>query len=136
MTESSEPVERADESPFNGSLDTLGRIHGLIQDIILCRVNQDWWGMKENLEELLNEGQGCLLKAEHIKAWKDWDEIKKIPISVSSEGCSFDSSLPDALKSFSSWLRLKLYRHNLTMAKTSGSLDKMQLMYDRYKLKR
>ena len=90
--------------------------------------------MKENLGELLDEAQGCLLKAELIKARKDWDEIDelKIVINEADGTCTFDDKLPIKLKKFSSWLRLKLYRHNLTMAKTSGGLDKFAMMYKRY----
>lgn len=134
--ESQDKEEKQQDSPFNGSLDTLSRIHILINDISSYRVNQHWLGMKENLGELLNEGQGCLQKSEYLKAWKTWEIIESMIITINEDGTTtFDDSLPSKLKEFSSWLRLKLYRHNLTMAKTSGGLDKLQLLYNRYGLK-
>lgn len=128
--------EEVQDSPFNGSLDTLSRINQLITDISSYRVNNHWLGMKENLGELLNEAQGCLSKAEYKKAWADWEKIEAQQIVINDdESISFDENLPVMLKRFSSWLRLKLYRHNLTMAKTSGGLDKLQMMYNRYGIK-
>ena len=123
------------DSPFNGSLDTLARLNDLIKAVSDYRVNNHWLGMKENLGELLNEAQGCLSKDEYNKAWKDWGEIESFDISINENGSvTFDDKLPLKLKKFSSWIRLKLYRHNLTMAKISGGLDKFQMMYKRYGL--
>jgi len=124
-----------ENTPFNGSLDTLSRIHQLIIDISDYRINQNWLGMRENLGELLNEGQGCLHKAEFVKAWKDWEKIESFDISINDEGVvSFDSELPIKLKKFSSWLRLRLYRHNLTMAKSFSGMDKMANLTKRYNI--
>jgi len=131
--ESKQKPEDKHDSPFNGSLDTLSRINELIKDISNYRVNNHWLGMKENLGELVIEAQGCLQKEELKKAWTDWGEIEKLQIKVNDEGTvTYDEELPKKLKQFSRWIRLKLYRHNLTMAKTSGSLDKFQMMYKRY----
>lgn len=129
-------TETLQDSPFNGSLDTLSRINNLINSISSYRVNGHWWGMKENLGELLDESQGCLGKDELKKAWRDWEEIEAMDIKINEndDTVSYDDALPLKLKKFSSWLRLKLYRHNLTMAKSSGSLDKFQMLYKRYGL--
>lgn len=123
------------DTPFNGSLDTLSRINLLIQDIIESRVNSNWLVMKENLGELLNESQGCLTKDEYTKAWKDWGIIESYQINIDDEGyLIYDDNIPSLLQKFSSWLRLKLYKHNLTMAKTGHQFDKFNSLYKRYKI--
>ena len=127
--------KKEDNTPFNGSLDTLSRINQLIIDISDYRINQHWIGLRENLGELLNEAQGCLSKGEYEKAWKDWESIEALEITINSDGTlTYDDSVPFKLKKFSSWLRLKLYKHNLTMAKSFGSIDKMANLSKRYNL--
>lgn len=130
-----EEEEEGLENLFNGSIDTLNRINELIKHISAYRVNGHWIGMKENLGELLVEAQGCLSKEEYKKGWKDFLEIDQYPITVNDEGLLvYDEELPIKLKKFNQWLRLKLYKHKLTMAKGWGGYDKLQLLRKRYGL--
>jgi len=137
MKDKNKDDDSAEESPFNGSLDTLARINNLIEDISFYNINSNIIGLKANLYELLIEGQGCLNKSEFKKAWEDWEKLDKIEIELDYEKgtYTFDDQLIIFLQKFNQWLRLKLYRHNLTMAKSSGSLDKFQMMYKRYGIK-
>lgn len=134
-TEKIKENAKPEDLPFNGSIDTLNRIHTLINDIIICRVNQNWIGMRENLAELLNEAQGCLNQAEFLKAWKDWRRIEEYKIIIDEDNnFIFDDDLISELKNFSSWLRLKLYKHNLTMARITTGIDKLGMLYKRYNI--
>lgn len=137
MKKKNSESEELNESPFNGSLETLQRIDKLIQDISFYRVNQNWEGMKENLGELLNETQGALNNSEYQKAWEMWNKIEEMPIimDINNSILSYPAELPIKLKEFNSWLRFKIYKNKLTMAKSSGSLDKMDMMRKRYGLR-
>lgn len=109
--------DETDEAPFNGALDTLGRIDELINCVSQARVNQDIFVFRENLGELLIEGQGFLTKPQYKKAWGDWKKIEKLKLILHGDGSiTFDEELFPALISFSSWLRLRLHKQKVTMA--------------------
>jgi hypothetical protein len=137
MAKTKHPNKEEEKSVFNGSLDTLTRINNLIIDISLYRVNEHWFGMKENLGELLVEAQGCLSESknnnEFKELWGEWNEIEEMVIVFNDDGTlTFDEKLPKALKDFNAKLRLKLYRHDLTMAKASGFVDRLSRLSNHY----
>jgi hypothetical protein len=130
----SEAQNSEDEGRFwNGSLATLERIHNLICDITRYDVNGNFLGYRNNLKELYFETRGFLSKPERIKARKEWEAIESMTLIVDAENgtASYDLLLPKALDRFNSWLRLRLHRHNVTMAK--GDLAQLGLSFQRKK---
>lgn len=122
------------EAAFNGSLQTLERIHNLILHISAYRVNNNIFGFRNNLSELLIESQGFLSKQEYVKAWKDWEKLAEFEISVceDEEAAVYDDRLLLLLDRFNAWLRLKLHRHKVTMASKREmihGLDKIKKKY-------
>lgn len=145
MTEDNEKKDKGENdftSAFNGSLDTLDRIGTLLK---LCSdycVNDNIRGYKRNLWELLKESQG-FLKSEEIKtARKIWigDKDKKrkgikdydISYDEDNDKYSYDKELFDLLEKFDFWIRLKLHRQQVTMAKRRDMIDKMVGLKNRY----
>lgn len=135
MKEEKESENNKNESAFNGSLNTLERIHELIQHISAYMVNGHLLGVKENLGELLIESQGFLTKVEYKKAWIDWEKINKIKLTITDDGnIIFEEELKDKLFKFSAWLRLKLHRHKVTIAPKAELIDGLTNVYSKYKI--
>lgn len=121
---------------FNGSLATLERIHNLIVDITRYDVNFNLLGYRNNLKELYFESRGFLDKKERVQARNTWEKIKGLKCVVDHErGTSvYAPELPDLLDLFNSWLRLRLHRHNVTMAKKDLMNIGVNFQRRRYKL--
>lgn len=127
--------DKTDNSAFNGALHTLDRINELIQHISIYTVNDHFYGLKQNLRELLIEGQGFLSKTEYQKAWKDWLKIDSKTLKYDSLGnIIFDDELPNMLYKFSGWLRYKLHKHKVTMAGKKDIEDGLSNIYNKFKL--
>lgn len=111
-----EQQQKEAEAAFNGSLQTLDRIHALLNDASKYVVNEHLLGYKANLRELFKESQGFLNAAERKRAWSMWLKIAAIPIIRDDEdNITFDSQLWDLLEAFDFWLRFKLHKHHVTM---------------------
>ena len=120
---------------FNGSIDTLQRINTLIQHISIYRSNGHLQGFKENLGELFIECQGFLTKDELKKAKRDWTEINEMRLDITESGhVVYDKKLMQKMIDYSSWLRLKLHKHEVTMASKSDLKRGFDKLYQRYNL--
>ncbi len=121
---------------FNGSLQTLDRIHELLQHCSAYCVNEHVVGYRQNLKEIFKEAQGFLSKAELLVANKKWGEVEGYSVVVDQERdtATFDEGLLVALEAFDFWIRLKLHRHHVTMASKREFQHGLKHMMSRYGL--
>ena len=118
---------------FNGSLQTLDRIHEILCCMSKYAANGHIVGWKANLKELFKEAQGFLTTAERETAWKKWRKIELCPIVIKDDVAKWDASLETALDELDFWLRLKLHTHKVTMASKKEwqhGLQKLAKKYD------
>jgi hypothetical protein len=133
-TESVTPERPEDqESAFNGALHTLERIHNLINHVAIYHVNGNLLGYRNNLEELMIEGQGFFTREERVKGWRDFAYIRSLRLQILEDGGQkFDENLPGALDDFNRWLRLKLHNHKVTIAGRNEIMQGLGKIAKRY----
>lgn len=134
MTDKDKPKEKTFESEFTGSVQSILRLDQLLKDCSFYSVNDILIGFKNNLREILKEGQGYLSSQELKKAVKDWDEIESFDIVVDENNMvvKFDHDLLKKLHKFDFWVRMRLFKRGALMGSKKEHAFGMKKLMKKY----
>lgn len=138
MIDKDDKSDKAFQSEFTGSIQSIIRLDQLLKDCSSYAVNEIVIGFRNNLREVLKEGQGYLTRQEYIKAFKDWKEIEGYDISIDEDNITvkFDSALLKKLHEFDFWLRHRLFKRGATMGAKAEFTHGMQKLMTKYGIER
>lgn len=111
---------------WNMSLMTLQRIDILLKHCQDYSVNNNLFGLRQNLLEIYKESNPWLNKKEKKKCASLWDKvsIKKIQFIEDDDKIIYPDGLREALDVFDFWIRNKLHKKKVTFDSRDNSFNR------------